>query len=41
MTIATIESLLGSIWFGAAAFAAGVLLSEAVRAAIRRMNGRG
>ncbi len=37
MTLATIESLLGSIWFGIAAFAAGVLLADVIKGGIKRI----
>jgi hypothetical protein len=37
MTLATIESLLGSIWFGIAAFAAGVLLADVIKSGIKRI----
>lgn len=37
MTLATIESLLGSIWFGIAAFGAGVLLADVIKAGIKRI----
>jgi hypothetical protein len=37
MTLGTIESLLGSIWFGIAAFAAGVLLADVIKAGIKRI----
>lgn len=32
------ESFLGSIWFAVAAFAAGVLLSDSIKAAINRLR---
>jgi hypothetical protein len=37
MTLATVESLLGSIWFATAAFAAGVLLADVIKAGIKRI----
>jgi hypothetical protein len=37
MALATIESLLGSIWFATAAFAAGVLLADVIKGGIKRI----
>lgn len=36
MILGTIESLVGSIWFGIAAFAGGVLLADVIKAGIKR-----
>jgi hypothetical protein len=37
MLLGTVESLLGSLWFGVAAFAAGVLLSDIIKSGIKRL----
>jgi hypothetical protein len=37
MHLGTIESLIGSIWFGIAAFAAGVLLADVIKSGIKRI----
>ena len=41
MILGTIESLLGSIWFGVAMFAAGLLLADPIKASIKRLFNRG
>ena len=37
MLLGTVESLLGSLWFGVAAFAAGVLLADTIKAGIKKL----
>lgn len=41
MHLAAIESILGNLWFGVAMFAAGLLLADPIKAAIKKLINRG